>query len=85
MNSVFSPLIMVPQSPRLARGFALASSHAGQSQKNEGTPQPAPVPMKVNVWFFIEVSFLPTPYAADYTPLAMQSCPFRGAKYRGNP
>ena len=29
--------------------------------------------------------FLVAPYAADYTPLAMQSCPIRGRKYRSNP
>ena len=43
------PVTMTPQSPRRARGFSRASWQAGQSQKNAGTPQPAPVPMNVNV------------------------------------
>lgn len=43
-------LIITPQSPLRARGFSRASMHAGQVQKNAGTPHPAPVPMNVNVW-----------------------------------
>ena len=44
------PRIIAPQSPRRARGCSRASWQAGHSQKNAGTPQPAPVPMNVNVW-----------------------------------
>ena len=49
MSKVRSPRTMTPQSPRRARGSWRASLHAGQSQKNAGTPHPAPVPMNVNV------------------------------------
>ena len=52
-----SPVTMTPQSPRCARGLLRASSHAGHSQKNAGTPHPAPVPMNVNVCFFIASAF----------------------------
>ena len=47
MSMVCEPRIITPQSPRRAAGLLRASSHAGQSQKNAGTPQPAPVPIKV--------------------------------------
>ena len=49
MSKVRSPRTMTPQSPRRARGSWRASLQAGQSQKNAGTPHPAPVPMNVNV------------------------------------
>ena len=48
---------MMPQSPRASTGFSRASVHAGQSQKKEGTPHPAAVPMNVRVWVLLTAGF----------------------------
>ena len=50
MSVVPLPWMTTPVQPRRLEGSRRASSHAGQWQKNAGTPQPELVPRKVSTW-----------------------------------